>query len=156
MAEDTIIQTSTEELERQNADSRTNDRIRQLSEKVELTSKERDEKDRLLKESNDKIATLEKENTFSSGFSDMLGNYSAAKDHKDEIKAKVMSGYTVEDATLAVLGKAGKLGAVAVQQTTSTPAGGSAATAPQGGQKEAKDMSQVERRAELEKSLGFS
>ncbi len=78
-------------------------RIKQLSDKVELTAKERDEKDKLLNESNTKIATLEKENAFNSSFSDVLGTYSAAKDHKDEIKAKVLAGYSTEDAALAVL-----------------------------------------------------
>lgn len=147
MAEtDTITQTPASPAE---------DRIKQLSEKVELTAKERDEKEKLLNESNTKIANLEKENAFNSGFADMLGTHSAAKDHKDEIKTKVLSGYSVEDATLAVLAKAGKLSAT----PTATPqvAGGSAATAiPQNGQKSPQEMSQAERRAQLEKDLIWS
>ena len=142
MAEETII----------TPPSPVEDRIRQLSDKVELTAKERDEKDRLLGESNNKIATLEKENSFNSGFADMLGTHSAAKDHKDEIKTKVMAGYSVEDATLAVLAKAGKLAPQA--NAPVQVAGGSAATAmPQGGEKSPKDMTQAERRATLEKEL---
>ncbi len=143
---DTIIQPSTSPAE---------DRIKQLSDKVELAAKERDEKDRLLNESNTKIATLEKENAFNSGFADMLGTHSAAKDHKDDIKTKVFAGYSVEDATLAVLAKAGKLGGMVAP--TAQVAGGSATTTmPQGAQKEIKDMSQAERRAQLEKDIVWS
>lgn len=130
--------------------SRAEDRIKQLSDKVEVTARERDEAKSLREQDQKKIQELEKENSFNSGFGDMLGTHSAAKDHKDEIKAKVLAGYSVEDATLAVLAKAGKLGAVATPQV----AGGSAATAmPQGGQKSPQEMSQAERRAQLEKDI---
>lgn len=147
MADDTITNPPIQPVEL----SRAEERIKQLSEKVELTAKERDEVKNLVKERDDKIASLEKENAFNSGFADILGTHPAAKDHKDEIKAKVLSGYSPEDAAYAVLGKAGKLG-------TSAPApqvaGGSADTAmPQGGQKEIKDMSLAEKRAVLEKDL---
>ena len=140
------------ETETPNTDvSRSQERIQQLSDKVQLTARERDEKEALIKERDAKIADLEKENSFNSGFADMLGNHPAAKDHKDEIKAKVLAGYTVEDATLAVLGKAGKLSAI----TPVTPqvAGGSATINPQSAQKEPKDMTQAERRDALEKLL---
>ncbi len=131
--------------------SRAEDRIKQLSDKVELTSKERDEKDGLLKAEREKNATLEKENTFNSGFADMLGTHPMAKDHKDDIKAKVLSGYTVEDATLAVLGKAGKLGGPSAPTQV---AGGSADTAlPLGGVKAPGEMTQQERREQLAKDL---
>lgn len=130
------------------------DRIKQLSDKVELTSKERDEKDRLLKESNEKIATLEKENSFNSGFSEMIGSYPKANEHREDIKAKVLVGYSVEDATLAVLGKAGKLGS---PPPAPQVAGGSADTAMSGGaSKEMKDMSLAEKRAVLEQNIVWS
>lgn len=135
--------------------SRAEERIKQLSEKVELTSRERDEKDVSLKERDDKIATLERENAFNSGFSDIVGTHSAAKDHKDEIKAKALTGMSVEDATFAVLGKAGKLGS-SVSQSMMQVAGGSAATTPTSGQKDVKDMSLAEKRAELAKDLIWS
>src|SRR3990167_1056529 len=85
-------------------------RITQLSEKVRLTSEERDEKEKLLKAETEKSAGLEKERNFYQGFSDIVSTNPAAKDHRDEILSKVKGGYTVEDATFAVLGKAGKLG----------------------------------------------
>lgn len=148
-----IITQTADELQAQNIQSEAEKRIKQLSEKVRLTAEERDEKDRLLGESAKTIEQLTKENTFTSGFADMLGTYPMAKDHKDDIKAKVLAGYSVEDATFAVLGKAGKLG-----QSSHTPqvAGGSADTAMNGQAiKEVKDMSQSEKRAALEKNLGW-
>lgn len=149
MAEETIITPQVQPVEL----SRAEERIKQLSDKVELTAKERDEKEALIKDKDAKISLLEKENTFNSGFADMLGTYSAAKDHKDEIKAKVVAGYTVEDATLAVLGKAGKLGAVA---PTPQVAGGSATTTvTQDSNKSPKDMTQAERREQLSKDLAW-
>lgn len=126
MADETIIDPSNEPSEAQK-------RITQLSEKVRLTSEERDEQKRLLGERDVKIAELERENTFNSGFMDVLGSHPAAKDHKDEIKEKVLAGYTPEDATYAVLGKVGKLGAPKAPDSVS-PAGGSAAiSVPQSG-----------------------
>jgi len=154
MADD-IITKSTDEIAAENTETRSQQRIQQLSEKVELTAKERDEKDVLLKAEREKNATLEKENTFNSEFADMLGTHPGAKDHKDDIKAKVLSGYTVEDATLAVLGKAGKLGGTAPLATVSHVAGGSADTSPQGGQKELKDMSLAEKRDALSKVIAW-
>lgn len=152
MADETINQT-TEEIAASNEVSRSQQRINELSTKVELTAKERDEKDALLKEAQEKNVSLEKENAFNAGFSDMLGQYSAARDHKDDIKAKVMSGYSVEDATLAVLGKAGKLGGSQAPITASDVGGGSSDTVLSTGQKGIGEMTQAERRAILEKEL---
>lgn len=149
MADEIITQT-TEEIAASNNETRTNQRINELSEKVKLTSQERDEKDSLLKESATKIAELEREKSFSDGFADIIGTHAAAKDHKDEIKAKVLAGYSVEDATYAVLGKAGKLGAPQAQPQV---AGGSATTAPSPSQKTVSEMSLAEKREALSKEL---
>lgn len=134
-----------------NADqSEAEKRFKDLSNKVRTTAEERDEKDRLLQEQTAKNVVLEKENAFNTGFVDMLGMYPTAKEHKDDIKAKVLSGYSVEDATIAVLGKAGKFSAPVRQDI----AGGSADTVmTQGAQKETKDMTQSERRDVLSKEL---
>lgn len=122
-----------------------------LSDKANL-SKEVEAKDKTLQETAAKLATLEKENTFNSGFADIVGTRPMAKDHKDEIKAKVMSGYSVEDATFAVLGKAGKLGVEAPRPDS--PAGGSATNAiPQDAVKSPAEMTQTERREALSKEL---
>lgn len=152
MADEVITKTASE-IEFENKQTETEKRIKQLSEKVRLTSEERDEKDKVLKERDAKIAELEQENSFSSSFSEILGTYGEAQSHREDIRAKVRSGYTVEDATLAVLAKAGKLGG---NKMTASPqvAGGSAATTMAStGNKEVKDMTQAERRAQLQKDL---
>lgn len=151
---DPITQKTTEELANENEVSRAQSRINQLSEKVELTAKERDEKDALLKERDTKIAELERENSFSNSFADILSSHPAAKDHKEEIKAKVLSGYSTEDAALAILAKAGKLGSVQAQ--SQQIAGGSASTViSQTGEKSPSDMTQAERRDALAKALAI-
>ena len=125
MADEIDLETLDTEIEK---DNKVEKRIKDLSEKVRLTSDERDEQKRLLGESDKKIADLERENAFSTGFADVLADHSAAKDHRDEIKAKVLTGYSVEDAMFAVLGKAGKLGQPRAEVIN--PAGGSATTQP--------------------------
>ncbi len=130
-------------------------RIKDLSEKVELTSIERDEKAKLLEEKDKEISTLKKESEFSNGFADVLGAHPQAKEHKDEIKAKVLAGYTVQDATFAVLGAAGKLGQTTPQAKPQV-AGGSAVTTPASGEKEMKDMSLAEKRAILSENIAWS
>lgn len=140
-----IIQTTPAETPKEL--TRAEERIKQLSEKVELTSKERDEM-RSLNE------TTTRERDFYKGYAEIVSTQPNAKDHQDEIKEKVLKGYSVQDATFAVLGAAGKLG-----QSAPVPqvAGGSAATAmPQGGQKEIKDMTQAERREQLSKDMVWS
>jgi hypothetical protein len=129
--------------------SETEKRIKQLSEKVRLTAEERDEKDSLLQQQSAKIAEVERERDFFASFSDVVASNPAAKEHKDEILAKVRSGYTTEDATFAVLGKAGKLPSQ-IPLPPDSPAGGSADTAPSsGGAKEVRDMTQAEKLSAL-------
>lgn len=154
MPEQTITTQTTEEIAASNEASRSQQRINQLSEKVELTSKERDELKGLVGQRDSEIATLKKENEFNSGFADMLGAHPLAKDHKDDIKAKVLAGYSVEDATFAVLGKVGKLGTQDVSQPQ--VAGGSATTPITSSQTEktVAEMSLAEKREALLKQLG--
>lgn len=130
--------------------SRSEERFRQLSEKVELTSKERDE----LKTLNEQVT---RERDFYKGFSDVVATNPSARDHQEDILSKVKSGYTVEDATYAVLGKAGKLGTTVPAPQPIQVAGGSASTAmPQGAAKPASEMTQEERREQLAKDLLIS
>lgn len=137
-----------QEIERE---SKVERRIKDLSEKVKLTAQERDEQKDLLGKRDARIAELERENAFNSGFADVLGTHSAAKDHKDEIKAKVLSGYSVEDATFAVLGKAGKLSQPQpTPREPENPAGGSAVNQfPSTGEKPVSQMSRDEKRQKL-------
>jgi hypothetical protein len=129
--------------------SRTEERIIDLSAKVRVEAEARAVSDL-------KAAEAEKRATFAEGFVDVMAQNPAAKDFKADIQAKVMSGYSVEDATYAVLGKAGKLG-VPAPAAPESPAGGSATTAMNGNAtKSVSEMTQEERRAQLEKDLAWS
>lgn len=129
-------------------DSGAETRIRDLSSKVRLTAEERDEAVRLNTESTAKLATAEKERDFYSGFADVVSKYPAAKDFKDNILEKVKAGYSVEDATAAVLVRENKY--VAPRGESANPAGGSATVTPTtGGTKQFNEMTREEKRAKL-------
>lgn len=97
------------------------ERITDLSSKVKTASDERDA-------ANTRAEAAERKAAFAEGFVDVIATpeLAAAKDHKADIEAKVMSGYSVKDATYAVLGAAGKLGSPKVERQP--VAGGSAST----------------------------
>lgn len=127
--------------------SRAEERFTELSDKVRTGA------EALTKAETEK-ADAQKRADFAESFVDVISTNPAAKDHKDEIKEKVLKGYSMEDATYAVLGKAGKLGA----QAPSAPvqvAGGSAATTPTSGQKDIKDMTLAEKREQLSKDIAW-
>lgn len=142
MADDPIITEQPSEAEQ---------RIKQLSKKLSLSAEEAAEKDKALAEQTSKFAELQREKDFYASFSDLVTTNPAAKDHKDEILAKVKSGLTTEDATFAVLGKAGKLGVPKEVEVHRPIAGGSATNSlPQGGTSKAvSEMSRDEKRAAL-------
>lgn len=128
-------------------------RIKDLSEKVKLAAHERDEKDGLLKEKDDQLATANKERDFYSSFADSTSKYPGASEYKDAIKEKVMSGYTVEDATVATLAKEGKLGNyIPPASKPDSPAGGSATNQLKNeSDKPVNEMSRDEKRAALDR-----
>lgn len=95
------------------------ERITDLSSKVKTASEERDA-------AMAKLAAAEKKAAFAEGFVDILATQPAAKEHKADIEAKVTAGLSLQDATYAVLGAKGLLGAPQVARTPI--AGGSAAT----------------------------
>lgn len=139
MADETIIETAPID---DSEKKRNEERYKQLSEKVRIEGEARGKAE-------ETVLEVTKERDFYAGFSEIVSTNPAAKDHKDEILAKVKGGYTVEDATYAVLGKAGKLGQPKAPEAQ-MPAGGSAViTPPQGGEKAIKDMSREERKAAI-------
>lgn len=130
--------------------SESEKRINQLSGTVKTVSDERDQERANREAAEAKVAEAERERDFYAGFSDVVATNPEAKDHKDDILTKVKSGYTVQDATYAVLGAAGKLNQTLQTVEVESPAGGSATvTIPQGGVKSVGDMTQEERRAAL-------
>lgn len=146
-----------DELELELEESDVEKRIKDLSKKVKLTSEERDEKDRLLKEKEGQLTTIGKERDFFKDFSGNIAKYPQATEYQDAIKEKVMLGYTVEDATVSILNKEGKLQATPPPVVPKeNPAGGSATANIGGGEKSIDEMSQDEKRAKLEELLGNS
>lgn len=144
-----------------NKNNKVEERIKSLSEKVRTAATERDEQIKLSQEKDAKLANAEKEIAFFSSFSDSLTKYPNASEYKDAIKEKVLGGYSVEDATVAVLAREGKLSTAAPQTytppTTSSPAGGSSVNSPMSGgsiNKPIRDMSKDEMRQALRDAEG--
>lgn len=147
MADELDLDQLDSQIEKEN---KTEKRIKDLSEKVKLTAEERDEKDKLLTEQNTKISGLEKERDFLNSFGDQLSKYPEASGFKDAIKEKVLKGYSVEDATTAVLVANGKYNAPRVERPIDTVAGGSSPTMHQPtGEKTIQQMTRDEKRAAL-------
>lgn len=146
MADETIIE-PVQTPEPPKEESRANERITQLSEKVKTEAEAREKAEK-------SSADAEKRAQFAEGYADFALSHPTAKEFKAQIQEKVLGGMSVEDAGFAVLGKAGKLG---VEGPMVQPAGGSASTTPpQTGQKQVSDMTQAERREELAKQLGWT
>lgn len=120
-------------------------RYKELSNKVKTTSEERDialkEKDALIKERD-----------FLSSFSEVAGTYPSAQEHRDEIKEKVLKGYSVEDATVSTLAKAGKLNQVERKEKIEAAGGSASTTISSGATKKPNEMSIPELRSALLKS----
>jgi hypothetical protein len=126
-----------------------------VEERMKNLSKDKIEAETKAKEAEEKAALAQKEAGFYKDFSGSISKYPAANEYQDAIKEKVMSGYTVEDATVSVLAKEGKLGTVqAPPPPRQSPAGGSAPTQiQQGGAKTVAEMTRDERRKALDESF---
>lgn len=132
-----------------NQPSESEKRIKDLSGKVRDTAAERDQARTDADAAKAGEAKAQRTADFYKGFSGLVAANPSAKDHEADILAKVEGGYTVEDATFAVLGKAGKLNQPKAEEMHI--AGGSSNTAiPQGGaQKPVGQMTQQEKRTAL-------
>lgn len=91
-------------------------RFEQLSEKVILTSKEKDEANARAKAQEDARLEAEKERDFYKNFSAGVARYPEAGAYQEQILEKVKAGYDPEDAMLAVLAREGKLGTASQTQ----------------------------------------
>lgn len=123
-------------------------RFEKLSEKVILTSKEKD--DALLKAQTEADARVkaEKERDFYKDFSANVSKYPSASEYQDKILEKVNAGYSTEDAMVAVLVKEGKFTSETIQPDRLQVEGGSAPTIV-GGDKSLNDMTAAEKLAML-------
>jgi hypothetical protein len=145
------------DLEDQNLNNRAESRIKDLSSKVRDTAKERDEAKEALEAAAAEKAALEKERDFFATFTDTATKFPGASEYKDAIKEKVLAGYSVEDATVAVLNAEGKLAPQVERAPEPAPAaaGGSAPTnLPSSGTKVLGEMTRDEKRAEVEAAIG--
>ena len=123
-------------------------RIKDLSEKVKNTAQERDDTVKAKAEAEARALNAEKERDFYSSFTDSTAKYPGAIEFKDKIKEKVMAGYDVEDATISILAREGKL--TNAPSKRESPAGGSATNAlKDGGEKSLNEMTRDEKRAKL-------
>jgi hypothetical protein len=146
MADETITQPApTPEAE----PSRAQERITELSEKVRIEAEARTAAETAK-------AEAEKRAAFAEGYADFVSNNPAAKEFKAQIQEKVMAGMSVEDAGFAILGKAGKLGAPATAPQAPVAGGSAAIQPPQQAQKNPSEMTQEERRKQLEKELQWA
>ena len=147
MTDELDLETLDSDIEKEN---KVEKRIKDLSEKVRLTSEERDEQKRLLEESVSKTHNLEKERDFLNSFGDQLVKYPEASVFKDKIKERVLKGYSVEDATTAVLVAEGKYAPPKPPvPSADTFAGGSATTQHQAGEKPISELTRDEKRTKL-------
>lgn len=139
------------ELEGEQNINKTQERITNLSSKVKETSQQRDDALAKAAEADAKVAAAEKERDFYAGFSGLAGKYPAATEFTDKIKEKVMSGYSPEDATVAVLNSEGRLSATPTPPAPLAPAAGGSAsyTPPSQGDKSVGEMTRDEKRAKL-------
>lgn len=120
-------------------------RFQELSEKVKLTSQERDELAKAKQTLEAENSSISKERDFYKDFSINVPKYPNASEYQDKILEKVKAGYSTEDAIVSVLAKEGKLTPQeATKQSTPTIAGGSAPTTVDGG-KNLKDWSTDEK-----------
>lgn len=125
-------------------------RFQQLSEKVILTSKERDELAESKKVLEGQNSDISKERDFYKDFSANVSKYPNAAEFQDKILEKVKGGYSTEDAMVAVLAKEGKLEVTPAQvkQPIEQVEGGSAPTTMDG-TKSLNDMKPEEKLAAL-------
>lgn len=122
-------------------------RIKDLSEKVKLTAQERDELIKTKEESEVKIIAAQKEVEFYKGFTPLTSKYPGSAEYQDKILEKHKAGYDLEEATISVLFKEGKLTIPAPPPPPKeNPAGGSAVNQIKSGEpKPVSEMTQMEK-----------
>lgn len=142
MPDEDLINDNDQIIEEKKPD-RSDNRFKDLADKVKSTAEERDA-------SKAEADAAKKEVEFYKGFSKVSSKYEGAADYQDKILEKVNSGYDLEDATISVLAKAGKLANALVVSVKESPTGGSATTnMNQGGEKTIAEMTRAEKREAL-------
>lgn len=147
------------ELDNENINNRAESRIKDLSSKVKEKSQIAEENAKKAEEADQRAQAAEKRAEFLESFTEVSSKHPEAAEYRDAIQEKVLAGYTMEDATVAVLAAEGKYTPPAVEQEVVAPVtagGGSASNPPlQGAEKPLTEMSRDDKRAllvEAEKS----
>ncbi len=134
--------------------NRAQKRIESLTSKTKEAYQERDAAAAKAAEAEQARAAAEKRAEFLESFTDVTTRYQAAPEFRDAIQEKVLnSGYTVEDATVAVLAANGRFTPPQVEEQPNVQPMTSGGSAPitdlSGGNRGVSDMTQAERRAAL-------
>ncbi len=125
-------------------------RFEKLSEKVILTSKEKEAEIEARKKAEVERDSISKERDFYKDFSANVSKYPNASEYQDKILEKVKSGYSTEDAMVSVLAKEGKLSSSPAQEQNSrVQVEGGSAVNISGGNKSIKDMTMAEKLSAL-------
>lgn len=128
--------------------ARSDNRFKDLSEKVKTTAEERDKALEEKKKIEAEKEAARKDAEFYKNFNTVASKYDQATEYQDQIKVKVDAGYDLEDATISVLAKEGKF---TPSVTRESPAGGSATTTLSSpDDKPIAEMTRDEKRAALE------
>ena len=109
-------------------ESRSKSRINELTAKLAEKEKAEAEAKASREKAEAEALAASKERDFYKSFSGESSKYPNAKNHEDAIKAKVLAGYTVADATVSVLAAAGQLTSAEIKTDKIESAGGSAGT----------------------------
>lgn len=136
------------------------ERMRKLHADKKLAEESAAAAQKAKEETDAKLAQMEKDNKFFSGFSDTLSKNPQAAEYKDKIKEKFAAGYSMEDAVITTLHAEGKLSSQPGMKES--PIGGSAINNVAGSpQKAVSEMSREDklaglRDAEARGDLGLS
>lgn len=134
--------------EKQRKEDRALKRNKDLSDKLKAEAEAR-------QKAEEKAAKAEKEASFFKNFNPLISKYQNASEFQDQIKERVMKGYDMEEATLAVLAKEGKYTPPpAPEPPKENPAGGSADNAlPPAEEKPLTELSREEKKSKLEEVI---
>ena len=130
--------------------NRSEQRIKDLSSKVRNQAQETATEREARQQAETRAETAEKRAEFLESFAGVAAKFPNASEYKDAIQEKVLSGYSVEDAAVAVLNAEGKLLPQDTQTEPQSEIGGSASLPPLGGAEKPLDgLTSEEKRARL-------
>lgn len=134
--------------------TRKDKKIKSLSEKFEMSEKEKADLAKAKEEAEAKANALQKEAEFFKGFNTVSSKYQGATEYQDAIREKVLAGYDIEDATVAILNREGKFTPTAPVEDRQPIGGGSASIGmANNSEKSYGEMNKSELRSALEETI---